>query len=53
MAKVGVLAAFWKPILAFLLAAKKLVLVGIAAVGGFFRKLFSRGRKEKTAPPAV
>jgi uncharacterized membrane-anchored protein len=53
VAKVGVLAAFWKPILAFLLAAKKLVLVGIAAVGGFFRKLFSRGRKEKTAPPAV
>ncbi|MGO8996898.1 MAG: DUF2167 domain-containing protein [Polyangiaceae bacterium] len=50
-AKVGVLAAFWKPILAFLLAAKKAVLVGIAAIVGYFRKLFSR--REKAAPPAV
>jgi uncharacterized membrane-anchored protein len=52
-AKIGVVAAFWKPILAFLLAAKKAVLIGFAAIGAYFRKLFSRGKKEREAPPAA
>jgi uncharacterized membrane-anchored protein len=50
-AKVGVVAAFWKPILAFLLAAKKAVIVGFAAVVAYFRKLF--GRKKSDNQPVA
>ncbi len=48
VAKVGLLAAFWKPIAGFLLAAKKLVLLGFAAVAGFFRRLFGKKKNEAT-----
>jgi uncharacterized membrane-anchored protein len=46
-AKVGVLAAFWKPIVAFLLAAKKAVILAFAAVVGYFKKLFGRKKADK------
>jgi uncharacterized membrane-anchored protein len=47
-AKVGLLAAFWKPILAFVLAAKKAVIAGVIAIGAFIRKIFG-GKREKSA----
>jgi uncharacterized membrane-anchored protein len=52
-AKVGLLAAFWKPILAFFIAAKKAIILAIAAIAAFFRKLFTgkSGRKAE-APKA-
>jgi len=53
VAKVGLLAAFWKPILAFFIAAKKAVILAIAAVAAFFRKLFTgRSSRKAEAPKA-
>jgi uncharacterized membrane-anchored protein len=43
--KLGLLAGFWKPILGFLVAAKKLVVAGFVAVGAAIKRLF--GRKER------
>jgi uncharacterized membrane-anchored protein len=50
-AKVGLLAAFWKPIVAFLVAAKKAVLVGIAALVGFVKRLL--GKRGKPQQPVA
>ena len=47
-AKVGVIASFWKVILAGLIAAKKAVIVGLAACGAFLKRLFGRKRREGT-----
>ncbi len=44
--KLGFLAAFFKPIVAFLLAAKKLVVVAVLGIGAFIKKLF--GKKNAT-----
>jgi uncharacterized membrane-anchored protein len=44
--KLGFLAAFFKPIWLFLLAAKKLVIAGVIAIGAFIKKLF--GKKSAT-----
>jgi len=44
--KAGVLAAFFKPILGVLIAAKKLVIVAVVAIGAFFKKLFGRKNSE-------
>ena len=52
-AKVGLLAAFWKPILAFVIAAKKAVILAIAAIAAFYRKLFTgRSSRKAEAPKA-
>lgn len=47
-AKVGLLAAFWKPIVAFLIAAKKAVIAAFIAIAAFFKKVFG-GKREKEA----
>ncbi len=49
----GVLAkaGLFKVLLVGLLAAKKLIIVGLIAVGGFFSKFFKK--KDKNAPPPV
>jgi uncharacterized membrane-anchored protein len=47
-AKIGFLASFWKVIVAGLLAAKKAVIVGFAAVAAYFKRLFGRKPKERT-----
>lgn len=49
--KLGLFAKFWKFILAIFLALKKLVIVVIAAIGGFFKRLF--GRKKAATPTAA
>jgi uncharacterized membrane-anchored protein len=46
-AKVGLLAAFWKPILAFLVAAKKAVIAAFVAIGALLRKIFGGKKREK------
>lgn len=48
-AKLGLLAGFWKPILAFLVAAKKLVVGMFVAIGAGIKRLF--GRKERKPSP--
>ena len=48
--KLGLFAKFWKFILAIILALKKLVVIVIAAIGGFFKRLFGR---KKAAPTAA
>jgi uncharacterized membrane-anchored protein len=45
-AKIGLLAAFWKPIVAFLLAAKKAVVAAVVAIGALLRKAFA-GKRDK------
>ncbi len=53
-AKIGLLAAFWKPILAFILAAKKAVIALFIGIGAFFKKLFGGKRAAKeSAPPTT
>jgi uncharacterized membrane-anchored protein len=47
-AKVGFLASFWKVILAGLVAAKKAVIVGFAAVAAYVKRLFGRKPKERS-----
>jgi uncharacterized membrane-anchored protein len=49
-AKVGLLAALWKPIVAFLLAAKKAVIALVVGAGALVKKLL--GRKEKKTAQA-
>ena len=53
LAKVGFIAAFWKSILAFFIAAKKAVLLGIAAVVAFFKRLAGKKNKPASAPPST
>jgi len=50
LVKVGLLAKFAGKIIALLIAAKKLIVLGVLAVGAFLRKLFNR---TKAAPPAA
>jgi uncharacterized membrane-anchored protein len=45
-AKVGILAAFWKPILAFLLAAKKAVIALVVGAGALAKRLLGRRKKD-------
>jgi uncharacterized membrane-anchored protein len=52
-AKVGVIASFWKVILTGLIAAKKAVVLGFAAVVAFFKKLFGRKPKAKSEKEAT
>ncbi len=51
VAKVGIFAAFWKPILAFVLAAKKLVIVGLAGIAAALRKWFTRSKPPADSSP--
>jgi uncharacterized membrane-anchored protein len=46
-AKVGILAAFWKPILAFLVAAKKAVIALVVGAGALVKRLLDRGKKKR------
>lgn len=46
--KVGFFAAFFKPIIAFALAAKKLVVVAVLGIGAFIKKLFGRKNDQTT-----
>lgn len=50
VAKVGLLAAFFKPIVAVLLALKKAVILFFVAIGGWFKRTFG---KKKEQPPVV
>jgi uncharacterized membrane-anchored protein len=52
-AKVGLLAALWKPIVAFLVAAKKAVIAGVVALVALAKKLFGGKRAEKPAAPTA
>ena len=52
-AKVGLLAAFWKPILAFLVAAKKAVIAGVVAIVALVKKIFGGKRGDKSAAPTA
>lgn len=51
-AKVGLLAAFWKPILAFFLAAKKLVIAFFVGAAALVKKLFGRKGSGEGKPVA-
>jgi uncharacterized membrane-anchored protein len=53
IAKVGILGAFFKPILGVLIALKKLVILLFVAIGGFFKKLFGGKKDERPAPPSM
>jgi uncharacterized membrane-anchored protein len=46
LVKVGLLAKFGKAIVAALIAGKKVVVVGLAAVAAFFKRLFGRKKTE-------
>jgi uncharacterized membrane-anchored protein len=48
LAKVGLIASFWKVIVGALLAAKKAILLAFAAVAAFFKRFF--GKKKEAAP---
>jgi uncharacterized membrane-anchored protein len=50
-AKVGILAALWKPILAFFIAAKKAVIALFVAAGALVKRLLGRGKKNPTPSP--
>jgi len=45
LVKIGLLAKFWKVIIAALIAGKKAIVLGLAAVAAFVKKLFSRKRE--------
>jgi uncharacterized membrane-anchored protein len=52
--KLGLFGKLWKVILALVLALKKLVIVVVVAIGGFFKKLFGKRKTEPApAPPAT
>jgi uncharacterized membrane-anchored protein len=51
-AKVGILAALWKPILAFFIAAKKAAIALFVAAGALVKKLLGRGKKGEETKPA-
>ena len=46
--KLGLFGKLWKVILALVLALKKLVIVVVLAIGGFFKKLFGKRKAEPT-----
>jgi uncharacterized membrane-anchored protein len=50
LVKIGLLAKFWKVIIAALIAGKKVIIVALLAVGAFVKKLFGGGKSE--AQPA-
>ena len=50
LAKIGLIAKFWNVILGVILAAKKALFVGLAALGAWFKRMFG---KKKGAAPAV
>lgn len=52
-AKVGLLAAFWKPIVAFVIAAKKAVIAGVVALVALVKKIFGGKRGDRPAAPTV
>ena len=49
-AKLGLFSGLFKVVLAFLVAAKKLIIVCAVAIAAFFKRLFGRG---KTQPPTA
>jgi uncharacterized membrane-anchored protein len=49
-AKLGLFSGLFKLVLAFLVAAKKLVIICVVAIAAFFKKLFGRN---KTSPPTA
>jgi len=49
LAKIGLIAKFWNVILAALIAAKKALFVGLAALGAWVKRLLG-GKKKGTAP---
>jgi len=48
VAKVGLIAKFWNVILAGLIAFKKALVLGLAAIGTFFRKIFGKKPAKET-----
>jgi uncharacterized membrane-anchored protein len=53
VAKVGLIAKFWNVILAGLIAAKKLIVLGLAAGAAFFKRLFGKKNQAQAVAPPV
>jgi uncharacterized membrane-anchored protein len=51
-AKIGLIAKFWNVILGVLIAAKKAVFLGLAAMGAFFKRIFGGKKKSETGGSA-
>jgi uncharacterized membrane-anchored protein len=51
-AKLGLFGKLWKVVLGFLIAAKKLLIVVVVAIGAFLKRVFSRNKEETAVTPA-
>jgi uncharacterized membrane-anchored protein len=51
LVKIGLLAKFWKVILAALIAGKKAIFLAVAGAAAFMKRLFSRKGRAPAAPP--
>jgi uncharacterized membrane-anchored protein len=53
LVKIGLLAKFWKVIVAALIAGKKAIFLAIAGAAAFFKRLFGRKNKASASAPAA